>query len=448
MLDETMVYEEENFDEEIEDTVALAKEAVSSSKAGSFLIDKFRAMLSKSKDSRQSKEATCDVGYPTGSLTFDFQNGTIIYVKDEKTGNEFKYYNLGITDGSLTTVIGRSGCGKTSWSLQTAANIVRPFPNSYIMHEDIEGGITEPRKQKLMGFYGDDYKKKYISRNTGITNESFYQRIKMLYDLKMLNYEEYEYNTGYYDHSGKPIFKLQPTVVLLDSLAMLMPEKYTQEEEISKQMSATAAAKANAALFKRIIPMLKAANIMMIVINHVLDKITINPFDRSKASISYLKPNEYTPGGKTAEYLANLFIRFDDSKLKPDAYGIDGSLVDVEFIKSRNSKAGQKCTLVFNQEEGFDNDLSTFILLKNNDKIKGAGAYQYIDGHPEFKFTQKKFKALLETEPEFRQIVADSAFEILSAKLEESNKRVEESKINVVSNCIYDKIKTMLPINA
>ena len=38
-------------------------------------------------------------------INFDFQNGSIIYVKDSKTNREFKYYSLGITDGSLTKKI-------------------------------------------------------------------------------------------------------------------------------------------------------------------------------------------------------------------------------------------------------------------------------------------------------------------------------------------------------
>ena len=445
MLNDTIEFEEEVFDKEIEDTVALAKE---SAKAGSFLIDQFRTMLSKCKDVRQNIEASCGVGYPTGSINFDFKNGSIIYVKDQKNNKEFKYYSLGVTDGSLNTVIGRSGCGKTTWVLQSAANIVRPFKNGYIMHEDIEGGVTETRKQKLMKFNNEEFRSKYICRDTGITAENFYQRIKMLYDLKMQNYKEWEYDTGCYDHFGNRIFKLQPTVVILDSIAMLMPEKYVNEEEISGQMSAVAAAKTNAGLVKRIIPMLKAANIILFAINHVLTNVEINPYQREKTSIAYLKQGEYTPGGKEFGYLANLFIRFNDSKLKPETYDIDGSMVDIEFIKSRSSKAGKMCTMVFNQDEGFDNDLSTFVLLKDNNKIKGAGAYQYIDGHPEFKFTQKKFKSLLAQEPEFGKIVAEAAFDILSEKLEADNKEVDIDKVNVVDNYIYDRVMTMLPTTA
>jgi RecA/RadA recombinase len=362
----------------------------------------------------------------------------------------FKYYSLGITDGSLTTIIGRSGCGKTTWALQSAANIVRPFPNSYIIHEDIEGGIVESRKQQLTQFYGEDFKKKYIARNTGITNENFYQRIKMLYDLKMMNYKEYEYDTGLYDTTGNRIYKLQPTVVLLDSVAMLMPEKYTEEEEISGQMAATATAKANNALFKRIIPMLKSANIIFIAINHVRKKVELNPFSHTKAQVSYLKPDEYMPGGDMPGYLANVLLRFDDSKLNPDkTYGIDGSLVDIHLLKSRNAKAGQYCTMVFNQAEGFDNDLSTFVLLKDNDKIKGAGAYQYVEGHPEYKFTQKKFKTMLQENSEFRDIVSECAFKVLSEGLEASHvtpeQSLEDSKSSITGN-IYGRVLSMIPV--
>lgn len=439
----------EDYDEEYtgalapEDTKALAKAAT-----GSFLIDQFRSMVSKSKDRRQSNEATCDVAYPTGSINFDFQNGSIVYVKNEEKNMDFKYYSLGITDGSLTTIVGRSGCGKTTWALQTAANIVRPFPNSYIMHEDIEGGITETRKQQLTGFYGEEFKKKYIARNTGITNENFYERMRMLYDLKMLNYKDYEYDTRLYDAYGNRIYKLQPTVVLLDSIAMLMPEKFVDEEEISGQMAATATAKANNSLFKHIIPMLKSANIILIAINHVRKKVDINPFAKTKAQISYLKPDEYMPGGDMPGYLANLLLYFDDSKLNPEkTYGVDGSLVDIHLKKSRNSKAGQYCTMVFVQEQGFDNDLSTFILLKDNDKIKGAGAYQYIEGHPEYKFTQKKFKQMLLEIPEFANIVAECAFNVLSENLETRCKKKEYNEVTSgLGGDIYSRVTQMIPI--
>ena len=49
----------------------------------------------------------------------------------------------------------------------------------------------------------------------------------------------------------------------------------------------------------------------------------------------------------------------DHSKMKEDeGFGIDGILVDLTLLKSRTSHAGNKVTLVFNYESGFDPELS------------------------------------------------------------------------------------------
>ena len=375
----------------------------------SLLASKFRALAAKSKDSRMRDEATTDVCYPTGFLNFDFQNGAIIQVK-KPDGTQFKYYSAGIPDGSLVMCIGRSGCGKTTAVVQMGANIVRPFENSAIFHDDIEGGVTEARRKVLTGFTDEELEAKYIIRNSGITAENFYSRIKMIYDIKMENEAEYTYDTGLLDPRGRKIFKMVPTVYILDSLALLMPEKFTDEEEISGQMSATAAAKMNSMSFKRIIPMLKKANIILFIINHITTKIEINPMMHTKGQLSYLKQGEEVPGGRTVNYLANVFLRFDDnSKLKEgEGFGFSGNLVDITLIKSRNSRAGQSVTMVFNQTTGFDPELSLFVMLKNAGRIKGAGAYLYIDDHDDIKFAQKNFKATLESNPQFQEYFADA----------------------------------------
>ena len=375
----------------------------------SLLASKFRALAAKSKDSRRRDEPTTDVCYPTGFLNFDFQNGAIIQVK-KPDGTQFKYYSAGIPDGSLVMCIGRSGCGKTTAVVQMGANIVRPFENSAIFHDDIEGGVTEARRKVLTGFTDEELEAKYIIRNSGITAENFYSRIKMIYDIKMENEAEYTYDTGLLDPRGRKIFKMVPTVYILDSLALLMPEKFTDEEEISGQMSATAAAKMNSMSFKRIIPMLKKANIILFIINHITTKIEINPMMHTKGQLSYLKQGEEVPGGRTVNYLANVFLRFDDnSKLKEgEGFGFSGNLVDITLIKSRNSRAGQSVTMVFNQTTGFDPELSLFVMLKNAGRIKGAGAYLYIDDHDDIKFAQKNFKATLESNPQFQEYFADA----------------------------------------
>ena len=382
------------------------------------LSQQFRSVASKHKDFRMKDESSAGVGYSTGFLNFDFMNGTVVHVRSEQRNHN--YYSVGIQDGCLVMLIGRSGCGKTTWAVQAASNIIRPFANACIFHDDIEGGLTEYRKELLSNFHGEELKRRYISRNTGITAENFYERVKMIHDLKLNNREEYEDDTGCFDTHGERMFKLEPTVYILDSVALLMPEKYTDEEELSGSMSSTAAAKTNSMSFKRIVPMLKTANIILLMINHINKAISINPMMKQKAQVSYLKQDESLPGGNTIVYLTNLLLRFDDnSKFKEDeAFGIPGNLVDITLVKSRNNRAGKSCTLVFDQNKGFDPELSLFVMLKNEKRINGAGAYLYIGEHSEYKFSQKAFKQKLREIPELRQIFIQEVMDVLKSDLD------------------------------
>ena len=286
------------------------------------------------------------------------------------------------------------------------------------------------------------FKTKYIGRNKGITAENFYERVKMIHDLKLEKSAELLYDTGQYDVYGERIYKLQPTVYILDSLAMLMPEKQTEEEELSGQMSATAVAKTNAAIFRRIIPMLKSANIILFVINHITMDIDIGVV-KKKASISYLKQGESLPGGKTPQYLANNLFRLDDtSKLKEEKeFYIDGAIVTVSLVKSRSNKGGQSVDLVFNQERGFDYDLSLFLMVKNEKRLKGSGGYLYFEGS-DVKFAQKNFKDKLLQSPELQEAFSNEVSQILKEMVYDiSYKNTDQS---VVSTSLFNKMNESL----
>lgn len=371
------------------------------------LTDLFREKVGSLKDSRMKNETEQDVAYPTGFLSFDFLNGTVIHVKSDEM--DFTYNSVGIIDGSMVTVIGRSGCGKTTFILQSAGDIIRPFENSCIYHDDIEGGIVQQRKELLTKLSGEEFEKRYIARNSGVTAENFFERLKILHDLKLENREDFEYDTGLYDSQGKRIYKLVPTVYILDSLAMLMPEKFTEEEELSGQMSTTAAAKTNAAVFRRIIPMLKAANIILFVVNHITEAISINPYERKKAQVSYLKPDESLGGGRVATYVTNLLVRLDDNtKLKEtEGLGVRGSIVEVTLLKSRTSAAGRSINLVFDFANGFDKELSLLLMLKEQGLVVARGAYMRLVNNEDIKFTQKQFKEKLQTDAEFQRAIME-----------------------------------------
>ena len=398
------------------------------------LIDLFREKVAKSKDYGMANEGEAGVGYSSGFLGLDFLNGTVIHVKNDTMN--FTYNSIGILDGCATTVIGRSGDGKTTLLVQMAANIIRPFKDACMYIDDIEGGLANPRRRELLTkFSEEEMARRVIYRNTGITTENLYERIRIIHDMKLENRKEYEYDTGLYDYKGDRIFKLEPTVYMVDSLAMLLPKDILEDDEMGGQMNASAIAKSNTFLFKKITQLIKEANIILLCINHILDDIQINPMQRKKAQLAYLKQGERLPGGKAAIYLANNMFRLDViSKLKStEAFGFDGFVVDVSILKSRTNKSGKSVPMVFNQDAGFDPELSLFMLLKSEGKINGAGVGLYLSNRNDMKFSQKTFKEKLYSNPELQKLFAEECYSVLSTLLSSETLKETEFSTDVSS---------------
>lgn len=404
----------------------------------SVLLDAFRTKVSKLKTPGVNKVAEFDVMYSSGFLAIDYLNGTTVHVNSKD--RSFTYDSVGIVDGSTNTVIGRSGSGKSTLLTQIVGNIVRPFiksgMNTALFVDDIEGSLPQVRKEFLLGLTREEVDEYVIVRNSGITTENVYQRLQTIHDTKIQNRKDYEYDTGLYDTYGNRIFKLVPTVYMIDSLPMLLPEDLSDDDELGGGMDASSIAKKNTMLFKKISQLCKEANIILFTVNHILDEIQMG-FIPKAAQISGLKQGERLPGGKAAIYLANNMFRADDSlTLKStDGYGIDGSVVTITLIKSRTNATKRAVPMIFNKSEGrFDEILSLFHLLKSEGRFKGAGAYLYLDDCPDIKFGQKNFKQILENNPELQEAFAKEVYSLISTFLSDTRATravVDSASVNI-----------------
>lgn len=402
------------------------------------LMENFREKMSKMKTPGINKSATFDVMYSSGFLAIDYLNGTTVHV--ESKDRSFSYNSVGIVDGSTNTIIGRSGSGKSTLLTQICGNIIRPFDDASLFIDDIEGSLPFVRKEFLLGLTPEELDKRVVVRNSGITTENVFQRIQTIHDLKIQNKKDYEYDTGLFDTYGNRIYKLVPTVYMIDSLPMLMPEDLTEDDELGGSMDASSIAKKNTMLMKKISQLCKEANIILFTVNHILDEIQMG-FIPKAAQISGLKQGERLPGGKAAIYLANNMFRADDSlTLKAsEGFGIDGSVVNITLIKSRTNATKRSVPLIFNKTEGrFDEILSLFQLLKTEGRFKGAGAYLYLDAVPDIKFGQKNFKSILENSPELQKAFAEECFALLSTYLSDTRSiRVDNNNASLnISNMI------------
>ncbi len=383
----------------------------------------FREAVKKTKDYSQINEMNYSVSYPTGFPNLDFINGYIQEINCQKK------FEVGISDGSINMIISDSGVGKTTLSTQIACNIARQFRTSCVFYEQAEVGTNIQRIKNLTGFQSnDEFRNRFIIRDAGITVESIYDRVRMVHDIKIQSPDEYLYDTGMVDMGGNEIYKYEPTIFIIDSVKMVMSKKNADADETNNMLGATNA-KANSEYYTKMVPLCREANIIMILINHITVDVNTG-FMPKKPELPYLKQNEHIAGGKSLTYIQNNIFRLDiKSKLKEEeAFGIIGSLVNIDVVKSRTNKTSRaRCVLVFDQEIGYDPDLSLFVMLKEDKVLEGSGAFLKLPNY-DLKFSQKNFKSLLYSNPDFYKAFASLSMEYLSKNLIEEFERVKQDE--------------------
>jgi RecA/RadA recombinase len=356
------------------------------------LVDQLRVVFDKEEIGSERRFIP---SYSSSLDVLDYRNGKI-----DKKG-----LTIGINGGKIFTIVGKSGTGKSTLAIQIACAIADQFPMGNVIHYDFERATNEIRILNLTGWDEEKFKQKYMHIQKNISAEKFYKGVKRIADIKKANKNLLMYDTGVQDDDGNPIMEYSPTVVILDSLALMTPENIQEEEALTGGMSNTAIAKVNTSIFKRIMDCITDVNIILIVVNHINAKVEIG-YSKTQSQINYLDQDETVPGGNAPLYLSDCFIKLiSGKKFKPDEeFGINGFQVTVKLIKSRSNTAGKTCELVFDQVNGFNNILSNYLLLKDNGLIGGGGKGFYIKGYEDYKFTQKTIVNKYETDPEFRQI--------------------------------------------
>lgn len=334
-----------------------------------------------------------------------------------KSGIDVFDYLSKMKDGSYSAFVGASGTGKTSAALQFGWNIVSKFKYGCIHLFDIECDTADDRIQSLLRIDEDTYNERFHHHKIGITTESFLS-ICMNFMKKKWEYkDEYMEDSSLLDDDGNPIKKLIPSVFVLDSLPMLMPErmvdmegpadpkdkkkkKSSDDDEIyrSKNTDAMHVARENNNAIKRLIPQLKKTNTILFIINHLQDDIQMNQYEVKRKQMPNMKYGETIPGGSKGIYLASNIWKFEseehlrnvelsDYKSSEYKFQIEGFVVKVTLLKSRNNASGKSVSLVFDQHRGLNNILSNYILLERNGLARHHDKGNYTIGeNTEMKF--------------------------------------------------------------
>ena len=337
------------------------------------LIAALKANAGKGEDYFENNATV--VSYKTGFPVLDYYLGYQINVYDENDKLEMSYPSIGIPAGCIVTVVGKPSTGKTTICTQIAANIVRPFISGTVLHFDLEQSQNYSRLQVLSKFSMSEIKSgKYILRQEKNSISDIKASIVRLYREKIENPDQYLYNTQKKNEFGDDIIIYQPTVVIIDSIASLATEinendKKERErmEDVSSQPDRMRLAGEISRLITEILPLLKAANIIVLMVNQIKTKAQIGIMPNA-ADVLYLKQDESLPGGRAPTYYASILLRFTaigSEKYTLEDNGFDGFGTAIDIIKSRSNQAGQRVELVYDKLRGADSLRSSIAYAKD-----------------------------------------------------------------------------------
>ena len=191
------------------------------------------ALLEHDKKGIFTAEARNLMGYSSGFMPLDYQNGYLLTVTDKNNNVTERWANTGIFGGQFMTVIGKSGVAKTSFCVQAGSHIIRPFEYGEYYHIDAEGSSNLSRIRALNHFTTEEMKDKYYMPAIDYVEDAF----KHIYHLAKVKLETKElfYNTGKLNEYGEEICLPQPTVYLIDSLPSLQTKEVEDSDELGTQ---------------------------------------------------------------------------------------------------------------------------------------------------------------------------------------------------------------------
>lgn len=308
----------------------------------------------------------------------------------------------------------------TTLASQVAANIIRQYSYSNVIHYDCENRFDISRCETITHlpasfFDGYNGPERYMIKTGLVGLDVIQEMIVKTYVTKMRLKNEMLIPSGFKNEFGKDIMIFQPTVIIIDSITSVINETFNPDnnkdasdaEKMRGNTEGARDAKTLKGFFKDILPLCKEANIIVYGINHINNNMSMNAFIPVAKQQNYLRQDESIPGGKTMLYYPFNIIKLtarpsDDFTEESD--GFAGHIVMVEPIKSSSNQSGNNSKgvsfeMVFSFKYGFD-PLRTMILYgKDIGAIEGNKTRMKFKEDDSFTFNLKNIIKEKEEKP-------------------------------------------------
>lgn len=384
------------------------------------------ALISDASCGDMFKTNTSVDSYKTGIAPLDYSLGYMLSVFNENDEVVDAYPSLGINGGCNFMSIGKSSTAKTSIMLFIAAMIVKPFDHGLIIHYDLEQAMNITRAKTMTHFTVRELQDKYILRQMKSTVDDIKKMIMEMYKIKTANPKEYMYTSVNVDEFGNPIVMYQPTVIIIDSIPSLSVKlsennksDWAKLEEITSQTERMRLTGEIGRFYTDILPYLKAANIIVISINHIRDKPQLG-IVKEASELLYLKQNESLPCGKTPVYYSHYLVKnvaVGAEKYNMEDDGFDGFMIRMEIIKSRSNQAGQSIDIIYDHVKGVSPIRTCIKFAKDMGLTGGNKNATYFIDNKDMKFPMRDVEQFFKEHKEMYKIMYDHIRPVLQTRL-------------------------------
>ena len=346
-----------------------------------------------------------DAGIPTGFTGFDIMTSTI-----EK--DEFRKRNR-LSGGlfpKVYTIVGESGTGKSTLISQLVSSSINNFKSLYgqeggdVFIFDTEGFHTPTRFGELSG-WSDEYlfEKLYLDKET-FTPSKIFNIVRKIAETKENSKEFFKINSKFSTLDNRKHEIYIPTYIIIDSIVNMTEVnefEHTKggdlkDTELVSNMEGMLNAKNNTNFLKKIKSYLVKYNITVILVNHIVDRPNINPYEKVNRDIPWLPANKTLKGGKQmffqTAFLPRLEFVKNHTREKDQEFGpkIHGQINSITFWKNKNGIENVTYPMVFDSRMGYIAELSDFEFLQNvGYGLVGNSGSCYLEILPEIKLNKK-----------------------------------------------------------
>lgn len=308
---------------------------------------------------------------------------------------------MGFPTGRINYIIGDTGVGKTTLAVQIGAGIIEPYPLGQMFVYDGEKSHRLNRLQQITGIHEKKASRlMLVNKNTNL--ENFLAMVNSIHDMKVQNADRFNIKVKF---GTEEIEVMQPTVVIVDSVASLTKLAFSSEAELGSNMEGAQNAIFSNKMIKNLMDKLIAANIFVYAINHITVKVNTSATPLPRNPIPGLKPEESVSGGSGWRYYADWFVRISRVADKTmDKDGINATLCEIQLLKARTFPTGEKFPMLFNRSNGgvWDDFASQIEFMIKKGTLVLKGSRYTMEGYPT-SFYHADIKKKFEAEEPFQE---------------------------------------------